>query len=921
MATHDRNLSGHTRSLFAVRILGVVVAALVLTPSWVWAADFNFLHTPADRAEAGKDLVITGSITNAGRVRRARLRYRRIGSKSFDKTAMVSEGGDRYTAVIPGKDVQAPGVEYFVVIQDVQRKPHLIFASPERPARVRVGKGGGKVTPDPERGKPRGGGKTPPPDTSGGTGDSDAPNPFETPEEYMLRTGQTTDGMEKEGDVLPILPPVDDAGAGVLPGQDPDLLDEFAVFSAEDSTSLAASYSQRTDEAAAIISVVSRQRIAQMGARTLLDVLKSLPGVETSKDVSGFDHVAFRGMRNDVQVLLLVDGHRWNNFYHGMPYWAIPADLIERVEVIRGPGSALYGTSAFMGVINVVTRETNGFWADAGFGSFVTPFGSVGGGLSMAGFNFYGAGDVSWTNGPRQPIEEDSASTVVLERDPRDAYTQAWGFKTALALKADYQGEVLAGGKIYSRLQGLYERRGPYFGRFDIAGPDSDLSWMIFSGDIGYRHPFLDSGSIDVRIYGDQQSVDQTFQLTPYGYTYPATVNGEIRVQEFPKGVLSRTAYAGNTVGTKARLQIPILDVNRLVVGTQLEYLFIPDKGFLLEMNRSGAAGEALNGLKEPSASELKLEQNGKGRLAAAVFLQDEWQLLKPLFITLGVRLSYFSDVAFDPLTQITPRAGVVWEIIENLNLKLLYATAFRAPTFEEMYDQTPLAFEDLSPGVHLGNPKLLPEFLQTGEAGLMYDFTFAGFRYRVGGNAFFTQIRKSIDRIDESGAQDPLQNAGGRDILGYELDARVEFTAGSYMYCTFGWFRAWQKVFDDETGAEDTEAATLLTDVPQYRLNIGANLEIGEIADLHLLTMFGGERRNNMRSTLEAIRTYKIPAYALVNLSVRSKKMWDIFGVELSLRNVLDYRYLDDVPRPDRVVGLLPREGVGAYASIYIEL
>jgi outer membrane receptor protein involved in Fe transport len=477
---------------------------------------------------------------------------------------------------------------------------------------------------------------------------------------------------------------------------------------------------------------------------------------------------------------------------------------------------------------------------------------------------------------------------------------------------------MLQGGKVYARAQGLYELRGPYFGRFDTAGPDSKLSWRIFSGDVGYQHPILDTGSVDVRVYGDQQSLDQTFQLTPHFFSNQVTVNGVSKKQTFDEGVVTRTAYAGNTIGIEGRLQIPLLDTNRFVVGSQLEYLFIPDSGFLFEMNRSAETGEKTDGLKQP---EIPLDQNDKGRFAAAIYAQDEWQILKPLYVTLGVRLSYFSDVMFDPLTQITPRAGVVWEIIENLNLKLLYATAFRAPTFEEKYDQTPTAFTDLSPGVHVGNTDLLPEFLQTGESGLSYDFTFAGFRYRVGGNAFVTQISKSIDRIDYTGAKDPLNNSEGRILVGTELDARVEFTAGSYLYTTFGWFRAWQNAIDEETGESIPDSPTLLTDVPQYRLNIGANLEVGDLADLHLLMMFGGERRNNVRSTLETIRTYSIPAYALVNVTLRSKKIMDLFGFELTLRNVLDYNYLDDVPRPDRVQGLLPREGVAGYITAYLEI
>ncbi|MBN2358896.1 MAG: TonB-dependent receptor [Deltaproteobacteria bacterium] len=892
--------------------IAALAATALLLGDLALAADFAFLHTPPDQAAAGQDLVITGSITNAGRVKRARLRFRRIGEKSFEKVDMQSDGGDRYTAVVPASFVQTPGIEYFVVIQDIARQPHLIFASPDSPARIRVGKAKTepKVEPKSPDKKPDG---KPPDEKPVESNQVGTDHPFETQEEYELRTGLAATGSAEEVKALPLLPPLTGEEAAVgEPGIEADLLDEFAVFAAEDSTSLAASYSQKTSEAAAIISVVSRQRIAQMGARTLLDVLKSLPGVETSKDVSGFDHVAFRGVRNDAEILLLVDGHRWNNFYDGRPYWAIPADIIERVEVIRGPGSALYGTSAFMGVINVVTRETDGFWGNAGFGSYLEPQGALGGGFSFGGFTLHAAGDMQWTNGPSLPIAEDSASSVVLDRDPRDSRTQAWGFRTAAALKADYTSDLLAGGKVYGRGQLLYALRGPYIGRFDTAGPDSKLSWLVYSLDAGYRQPFLGTGYFDFRLYGDQHIIDDLWQLTPYHYEYP--VAGEM--QTFAEGVLSRTAYTADTVGAEALVNVPIFDVNRLVIGSQLEYLFLPDGGFLLEMNRT-AEGVALPNLAKP---DVRLDQNGQGRLSAAVYLQDEWQVFKPLFLTLGVRLSYFSDVNFDPLTQITPRAGLVWEIVDDLNLKLLYATAFRAPTFEEKYDQTPATFADFSPGVHLGNPDLLPEFIQTGEAGLSYDFTFAGFRYRVGGNAFFTQIRKSIDRIDESGVADPLKNSGGRDIVGAEIDARVEFTAGSYLYSTFGWLRAWQRVFDEE-GAELPDESTYLTDVPQYRLNIGANLEIGDLADLHLLTMFGGERRNNVRSTLESLRTYRIPPYALVNLSLRTKPILGLFGFALSLYNVLDFPYLDDVPRPDRVTGLLPREGVSLFGSVYLEM
>ena len=85
------------------------------------------------------------------------------------------------------------------------------------------------------------------------------------------------------------------------------------------------------------------------------DVLDVIPGLTVSRDVQGFHRIAVRGLRTDAEVLFLLNGHRLNSFYDGRALMNLPIENVERIEVIRGPGSALYGTGAFLGVVNIVT--------------------------------------------------------------------------------------------------------------------------------------------------------------------------------------------------------------------------------------------------------------------------------------------------------------------------------------------------------------------------------------------------------------------------------------------------------------------------------------------------------------------------------------------------------------------------------------
>ena len=147
-----------------------------------------------------------------------------------------------------------------------------------------------------------------------------------------------------------------------------------------DTVFAASKFSEKVTDAPSSVSIVTREQIRQFGYRTLADVVRSVRGFDITYDrnyayagVRGFNRFGDYGSK----TLLLIDGHRMNDVvYDSTPVGTeglLDVDLIERVEFIRGPGSALYGSNAFFGVISVTTRrgaDLQGVELAGSYGSF-----------------------------------------------------------------------------------------------------------------------------------------------------------------------------------------------------------------------------------------------------------------------------------------------------------------------------------------------------------------------------------------------------------------------------------------------------------------------------------------------------------------------------------------------------------------------
>ena len=128
--------------------------------------------------------------------------------------------------------------------------------------------------------------------------------------------------------------------------------------------STASKHPENVSETPASVTVITRSDIRAYGWRTLAEVLQSVRGYWVNSD-RDYSYLGVRGFArpgdNNTRILLLVNGHRLNDniFYQALIGTEFPLDveLIERIEIVRGPASSLYGTNAFFGVINVVTQQ------------------------------------------------------------------------------------------------------------------------------------------------------------------------------------------------------------------------------------------------------------------------------------------------------------------------------------------------------------------------------------------------------------------------------------------------------------------------------------------------------------------------------------------------------------------------------------
>lgn len=612
-------------------------------------------------------------------------------------------------------------------------------------------------------------------------------------------------------------------------------------------------------KAPAIATIISADEIRNMGARNLLDVLKMVPGIGISITEFGSNMIEVRGIRTSLneKILVMLDGHSLNRNFTGSALYNVgdmlPMENIRQVEVVRGPGSALYGNSAFVATINIITRnaeEIDGLEIKAGGGSFDSIKGNLTGGKALGDkLTISGSLNHYQTNGPRLTVEADTLTGTPYSQAPGTPDLNSK--QTDAFLKIGY-------GNLSFRGHYLARQKNIYIGIVSALTDDSSQDQVDnYWGELVYSLKLADSLSMSMKFYYDHYEQD------PYVKIYPDGFAGV-----YPAGMISKPLVSNRTIGGELQVDWDIFEGNHLIAGLSFEELQQYDV-------RQLANFDPLTGAPLSSIQEVANWNKDANRQIWALYLQDEWQLLEQVTLTTGLRYDHYSDFG----DTVNPRLGLVWSLLENTDLKLLYGQAFRAPNFQELYNIN-------NPTV-VGNPDLKPERIETFEAGLAWRLN----RYLAANlNYFYSTIDDQIDWTSTTPAVNA--NVGKTETQGVELGLNGAY--GSDLYWKLNY--AWQ---DPRNAKTDRR----LPYVPSHRASASVNYAPTKYVNLHTDLLWTGPRS---RDTGDNRR--EMPDYTTVDLAVTLKNFFKTMEIQATVRNLFDKRYKD----PDTSGGAVNFSGTG---------
>ncbi|MES2662685.1 MAG: TonB-dependent receptor [Pseudomonadota bacterium] len=557
---------------------------------------------------------------------------------------------------------------------------------------------------------------------------------------------------------------------------------------------IATGVKQPTYIAPAVNTVINDFDIRNSGARTLDQLLERIPSLHVSmSSIRNSPIYSMRGISTDTNphVLMLINGIPMTqiNFGDRGLQSTLPISTIERVEVIRGPGSAVYGADAFAGVINIVTKNADtlsGTETGIRLGSFDTQDLWVMHGRKYEDWKFFFSLEGSHTNGDEDRIIERDAQTIFdtifgtdvsLAPGPLDSRAERFDLRATI----DYRDTWKL--NIWSWQQNDLEV-GPGLGQaLDPEGyAETENKWV----DISYNTSFANWNSITTLHHLDVDSQSRQ-TLFPAGTVLPIGENGNVNFAD-PVGLVEFTeGYIGNpevyeehysieNVSTYDKIKNHFI---RISSGFKYISLFPQEtKNFGPGVLDGGTPPPEVDGTLTDVTGTENVFMQSENRDLTFISLQDEWQL--PMseglwYLTSGIRFDNYSDFG----STINPRLALVWHTKHDLTSKLLYGSAFRPPSFTELFS--------INNPVVVGNPDLKAETIDTLELAFAYrpmqTLRQANF------NFFYYEIDDAIRAIsDTPGETAVTQNTDGQQGYGMEWDANWNFTKRFLLNANFSW-------------------------------------------------------------------------------------------------------------------------------------
>lgn len=683
----------------------------------------------------------------------------------------------------------------------------------------------------------------------------------------------------------------------------------------------------KVDDAPASVSVITEKAMEGRNVRQVSDALKDLAGVNVRDVGAGTpsawaNQVIIRGIPGYYRTAVMVDGQPINNAFSAGVNWSmVDPEAVERIEVVRGPFSSLYGGNAMGGAVNIITKAPleREIVAKVGYGSNDTKSGHVAYGDRLSErFALRLDGGYKESDGHlkelvvREPstgagaavsglvasqTPEGNPAYIVGDKGPRKWWQKNAG-GTATFDVTDFS--VLTLGARYHQHETDFDAYTTYLtdtlgnplvsDNVDVGGGQRlRLSENVFlfgaNGEdalrytAAYEHEFRPGLSMKL----DAAYADNNYWYTSAGSTATAS-GGTGKLVDVPNSKLSLNAMVNFT---------PI-DRHNLVAGIS----YVGD-----ELNKREY--DLANWRNRGTMTNLRYLSDSENRTYAA-YLQDEFKARPDLTFYLGARYDYWTTegvvqqivapafrTEYDSREKsaLSPKASIVYVPREGTTLRASAGKAFRAPTLSDMYS-TWVASNGV---VNQSNPDLDPETTTSFEIGGSQAL---GAATVVSGTVFHNTLEDLIYQRRLPNGDSTKENAGEAVIKGVEVEVRHRFTAAVTAFANYTYVSTEIK----ENAAEPASVGKRITYVPDHSASAGVDVLAGPWKG-SLVGRYVGKLYSDSqnRDVVDGVFDSYEPYFTL-DAKVRYR-FTERFSASLAATNLLDAEYYQGGIAPGRTV------------------
>ncbi len=655
----------------------------------------------------------------------------------------------------------------------------------------------------------------------------------------------------------------------------------------------ASGFEQKVTQAPATVTVITSQEWQARGAQTLSEVLNWVPGFHVSEPSVEFKHKKFylRGLsgQGSSQIKLLVDGEPLEQSQDNGIFWGfvLPLTSFQRIEVIKGPGSVVYGADAFGGIVNLVSYSKDE--VEPVFGGRLGSFDS---------YDFFGRGSFSYLYSYFQWSFDYSESKDdhhrVIDADLQSTFDSIFGTDASLAPGTyDEHYKVFTGLLKWQKdelsIDMMTWRNFDYGVAAGIAqalDPKGSGAYHFNHLKAQYDLSELATGSLVATLSYKQQKSNNFLNIFPPGTLLPIGADGNLNfiqpvgIVQFPDGLIGTPSPRGKTMTGRLTHVLNLSDQHllRWELGYEHQSFKTTERK---NFGPSVITGQELivDGTLTTVTGTDFIYLPNVSRHFHYLSVQDEWHASEQLQFNLGLRYDRYSDFG----TSVNPRLGVIWQLSKEIAMKFFAGTAFKSPAVTQLHAKNnPVA---------LGNKSLQPETVDTLETGVNLDYALSD-NATVTINAFSYHAKDLIDfTLEEQLQGNVAKNIGEQKGKGLEAIVKWKPKQAVTLDLSYSYLSAKDHNKDRISG------------IANHMLTSSIHWAIDEHWQWNVSAKWLDERARAVSDNRK-----NLPGYTLVNSKLEYRHFVDSFNIALVVNNLFDIE--GDEPSNGSVPGDYPIPG-----------